>query len=87
MNLLETAVVSVVGLIVVYIIIATPESLAHNSWYMDIMRVYRLESDQSLRVISYNHKSIDGALIAHRLRSNKLPNKFKGFLKLIINMR
>lgn len=73
MRLLPVAAAWLVGMIVVLLLLRTPEWLAHHTWNERITRTYRVDGEKQARCIRYNHAETDGVLLHQRLSRSPLP--------------
>lgn len=71
-------VIILISAVVMYTCWNTPEWLSHATWNGVYCRAYTLSDDHKYRIICYNHEKSDGAIIEHKLRTNKkLPKLMK----------
>jgi len=66
---------ALVGGTAVALILATPEWMAHYTWWFTLRRSYvvRGEVDRAYRDVTYDHSTADGELFVARLRRVPLP--------------
>lgn len=62
----------VVGIVAV-LVFRTPATLAHASWSLRMRRFYVVQGSRWTRLVTYNHRDVDGALLHARLRDGPLP--------------